>query len=139
LASKGGKIKVFGGDQYRPNVHVYDVANAIKLCLESPIKKVRNQIFNVGDNNLNLKIIDLAKIISKLNKKSKIIIDSTLVDKRDYHVDFSKIKKVLKFKTEYNVSKGSKELYQKIINKKFKNLKKINFSNLNVEIKNLYD
>ena len=84
LAAKGHKIKVFGGDQYRPNVHVYDVANAIKLCLESPIKKVRNQIFNVGDNKLNLKIIDLAKIVSKLNKKSKVVIDSSLVDKRDY-------------------------------------------------------
>ena len=139
LAAKGEKIKVFGGDQYRPNVHVYDVANAIKLCLESPIKKVRNQIFNVGDNKLNLKIIDLAKIVSKLNKKSKVVIDSSLVDKRDYHVDFSKIKKVLKFKTKYNISKGSKELYQKIKNNKFKNLKKINFSNINVEIKNLYD
>ena len=76
---------------------------------------------------LNLKIIDLAKIVSKLNKKSKVVIDSSLVDKRDYHVDFNKIKKVLKFKTKYNISKGSKELYQKIKNNNFKNLKKNKF------------
>lgn len=139
LAAKSGKIKVFGGDQYRPNIHVFDVANAIKICLESKIKKVKNQIFNVGDNKLNLKIIDLAKTISKLNKKSKIIIESHLVDKRDYHVDFTKIKKILKFKTRYNISSGSRELFNKIKNNKFKNIKKINFSNFNVEIKNLYD
>lgn len=139
LAAKSGKIKVFGGDQYRPNIHVYDVANAIKICLESKIKKVKNQIFNVGDNNLNLKIIDLAKIVSRLNKKSKVFIDTNLIDKRDYHVDFTKIKKILGFKTKYNISKGSKELFNKIKNNKFKNIKKINFSNFNVEIKNLYD
>ena len=126
---------MFGGNQYRPNIHVYDVANAIKLCLKSPINKVRNQIFNVGDNKLNLKIIDLAKIVSKLNKKSKVVIDSSLVDKRDYHVDFNKIKKVLKFKTKYNIGKV---ILSKNKNNNFKNLK-INFSNFNVETKNLYD
>ena len=67
------------------------MANAIKLCLKSPINKVRNQIFNVGDNKLNLKIIDLAKIVSKLNKKSKVVIDASLVDK-DFMLILIKLK-----------------------------------------------
>ena len=44
------KIKIFGGDQWRPLVHVSDVARAIVLVLKAPISKVGNQIFNVGNN-----------------------------------------------------------------------------------------
>lgn len=126
------KIQVFGGNQYRPNVHVYDVGTAILKCIESDNSLVKNQIFNVGSNKLNHKIIDLARLIGK---KTEIEIKKTLTDERDYHIDFTKIKKKLNFKTSFTVQSGSKHLIDKIKKENLlrKNLKR--YSNLKVESK----
>jgi nucleoside-diphosphate-sugar epimerase len=57
------EITVFGGDQYRPFLHVDDAARAITSVLEVPIQIVRNQIFNVGSNEQNYKIGKVGEII----------------------------------------------------------------------------
>jgi len=132
-------INVFGGNQFRPNIHVKDVCEAIELVLKKNEKVTSGQIFNVGSDDLNLKIKDIAKIIYKLNKKCKIIIDEKSEDKRNYYVNFNKIKKKLGFKTKYTIEKGARELYEKIKEKKFKNLKKIIYNNYSIEVKNLYN
>ena len=130
------KIMVFGGEQYRPNVHVYDVAMAIYKCILAEKKKINGEIFNVGSNNLNHKIKDLALIVAKNNKKSKIEIKKTLVDKRNYHIDFSKIKKILKFKVKYNIFSGSRDLYLKFKINKILSKNLTRYSNLKIEAKN---
>ena len=132
-------INVFGGNQFRPNVHVQDVSSAIELVLKKNDKITSGQIFNVGSNNLNLKIKDIAKTISKLNKNCKILIDDKSEDKRNYFVNFDKIHNKLGFKTKYSIERGAKELYKKIKERKFKNLKKIIYNNYSIEVKNLYN
>ena len=141
LATTGKKIHVFGGDQYRPNIHVHDVAKAIHLTLKAPIRKIKSKIFNVGSNNLNLKIKDIALIISKLykNRKNKIIIDKNIQDKRDYFVSFNKIRNTLNFKANIGILKGALELSSKIKKKEFSNIEKVLFSNYSLESKNLYN
>ena len=54
-------INVFGGNQFRPNVHVQDVSSAIELVLKKNDKITSGQIFNVGSNNLNLRLKILLK------------------------------------------------------------------------------
>tara|TARA_B100001057_G_scaffold431021_2_gene458185 strand:+ start:4459 stop:5829 length:1371 start_codon:yes stop_codon:yes gene_type:complete len=132
-------INVFGGNQFRPNVHVKDVSEAIELVLKKKNKITSGQIFNVGSNKLNLKIKDIAKTISKLNNKCKILIDDKSEDKRNYYVNFNKINKKLGFKAKYTIEKGARELYKKIKEKRFKNLKKIIYNNYSIEVKNLYN
>lgn len=126
------KIQVFGGDQYRPNVHVYDVSRAILKVINKERKYTHKEIFNVGSNELNYKIKDLAYIVGK---STKIEIKKSLIDKRNYHIDFSKIKKILKFNTIFTISKGSKDLIKMLKKDKSlrKNLKR--FSNFKVESK----
>ena len=126
------RIQVFGGEQYRPNVHVYDVARAIMKCIKKNQKITHKQIFNVGSNKLNHKIKDIAKIIGK---KNEIEIKKTLTDDRNYHIEFSKIKKILNFDTTYDILRGSKDLFNKISKEKIltKNLKRYN--NFKVESK----
>ena len=126
------KIQVFGGEQYRPNVHVYDVARAILKCIKKDKKITHKQIFNVGSNKLNHKIKDIAKIIGK---KNEIDIKKTLTDNRNYHIEFSKIKRMLNFNTTYDISRGSKDLFYKISKEKIlrRNLKRYN--NFKVESK----
>ena len=50
-------IKVFGGEQLRPNLHIMDYVDAVDLFLNAPKEKINSEIFNVGYQNI--KIIDL--------------------------------------------------------------------------------
>ena len=66
------EISVFGGKQFRPNLHIKDYCRAVILLMESP-KKIHNQIFNVGYQNFKVKDLALKvkKVVEKLNKKRK--------------------------------------------------------------------
>ena len=44
------KINIFGGNQWRPNIHVDDVASGIIKVLEAPLNKVERQIFNLSNS-----------------------------------------------------------------------------------------
>jgi len=113
-AFTNGIITVTNGMQYRPFIHVRDVANAIIKVLEADQDKVSRQIFNVGDNELNVTISDMAKTVKRIvskDKKVKIKIDKRDLDRRNYRVSFNKINKILEFKAEKSLEEGLKELY----------------------------
>lgn len=115
-AYKTGKITVMGGSQWRPFIHVKDIAFAVRLVLESPIEKVNREIFNVGDNLLHLRIIDLAKVakkVAKFHKNVEIITSANPWDKRNYRVSFKKIHSTINFSAQINLEKGLKEIYRK--------------------------
>ena len=109
-ALKDGKITIFGGDQWRPNIHVSDVAKAIITVLESPIQKVAGEIFNVGSNELNLTINQISQKIKLHIPNFKIIINDNNDDKRNYKVDFTKIQSNLSFTTKKTIDDGIIEL-----------------------------
>lgn len=107
-----GYIKLFGGNQLRPNLHILDYCDVVIKLINAPSKKVANQIFNVGNENLSLK--NLANIVKnkvKLKLKNNIqIIKSKSKDLRSYHIDSSKIKNVLNFKPKRRVIDAIEEL-----------------------------
>ena len=47
-------ISIFGPNAWRPFLHIDDATESILTILNSPIKLVSKEIFNVGSNNLNL-------------------------------------------------------------------------------------
>ena len=47
-------IKVFGGDQLRPNLHIADYCSAVDLLISADENKVKDQIFNIGYQNLSI-------------------------------------------------------------------------------------
>lgn len=108
-AWKDKKLTIFGGNQWRPNIHVLDVSRAIISALEAPLEKIAGEIFNVGSNNLNLTLNQIGETIHSNIPDSKIIRNNN-ADNRDYKVDFSKIKKVLKFSTTKTLGDGIKEI-----------------------------
>jgi len=112
-----GEITVIGPDQWRPFIHVTDLAKAITLVLKTSPSKVQNQIFNVGDAHLNLTIMDLAKAVQKsavqLGKDVKITIKSDGGhDRRNYRVSFRKIKDKLGYAASTGVEEGILEILQ---------------------------
>ena len=132
-----GLIKVIGGNQWRPFIHVDDVAESIIKTLEAPINKVSRQVFNVGSNEMNLTISNLAKLVCKIiikdknNHNVKLLIKNDATEKRSYIVSFLKIKNILNFKTSTTLEQGIKEIFTKfkknIYKKPFDNLIYSNF------------
>lgn len=103
-------IEVYGGKQWRPNIHVSDVAGAIIKVLEAPIEKVSRQTFNVGSTSENYTIEDLADLASQIFPGLKVNKRNESVDPRNYRVDFDKIEKTLDYRAGTSVIDGLKEL-----------------------------
>ena len=61
FAVNKSEIKVFGGDQLRPNLHIIDYCKVVELLINAESSKIRNEIFNVGYQNLS--ILEIAKIV----------------------------------------------------------------------------
>jgi len=111
------KNKIFivgGGLNWRPLVHVDDVATAFILTLESPLEKVKGNIFNVGSNELNFQVKDIAQKVKKVYPSIKIERAPSDKDTRSYHVNFDKIKNELGFETKHSVEDGIKEIGEAI-------------------------
>jgi lipopolysaccharide/colanic/teichoic acid biosynthesis glycosyltransferase/nucleoside-diphosphate-sugar epimerase len=104
------KIRVFGGSQHRPNLHVQDAAEAFIAAAESPDEKVAGEIFNVGDNAQNHTVLDIAMLVKQELPTVDIELVEGTSDTRDYRVGFEKIGQVLGFRTRWTVSDGIREM-----------------------------
>lgn len=109
-ATTEGKITIFGGDQWRPLLHVADAAEAFIRCLEAPIEKVRGQVFNVGSNQQNYRILELGPILQSIIPDVQIVKRDDIIDKRSYSTAFDKISNVLGYKTERTIQDGILEI-----------------------------
>lgn len=113
-ALKDKKFSVFGGDQWRPFVHCYDVARAFKLAIESDRKATHKQIFNVGSDDMNFTIDQIGdKVSAKFPHAEYNTVDED-VDKRNYKVSFDKITTKLGFEKKYDIEMGLNEMIEKI-------------------------
>ena len=123
-----GKIKLLSdGTAWRPLLHVEDMADAFIMCVEAPIDKVGGEIFNVGSNENNVTVLEIAKKISKIIPDSKIeIAENNNKDNSSYRVNFDKINKKLGFKTKWNLNDGIKHIYEEM---KKRNFSEKDFSN----------
>lgn len=112
------KISVHdGGKQWRPLVNVEDAAEAYLKCLRAPIKKIKGQIFNVGATAQNYQIFRIGEIVQGCIPDAKLLIEGDSVDPRNYFVSFSKIERVLKYKTAQELRKSVLKIKGAIENK----------------------
>ena len=110
---KYGKIFVSrDGTQWRPLVHVRDTSRAFITVLEADPELVNGEIFNVGSDEQNVQIFNLAKMIAEAVGKPFNYEWYGDPDKRSYRVSFRKIKDTLGFKPEYTISMGAREIYK---------------------------
>lgn len=109
-ATTEGKITIFGGEQWRPLLHIDDAAEAYIKCLEAPIEKVRGQIFNIGSNQQNYRIVDLGNILQSIIPNVRVEIRKDITDARNYSVDFDKASKVLGYRAGKTIQDGILEI-----------------------------
>jgi nucleoside-diphosphate-sugar epimerase len=127
------KLEIYEPNTYRPYCHVKDFCSIVNLILNKKSTNLEKEIFNCGSNNNNYSKIQIARILKKIFKNLKIVINKNVKDKRNYQVDFSKIKKILRFKSKYDVNFGvleiinflkknkNSKLYENVNNKNFGN------------------
>ena len=130
------KIEVYDSDTYRPYCHVKDFARLIELVIISKKNKTHFQIFNAGSTKNNLSKRKLVNKILKYIPRSKVLFTKKSIDRRNYIVDFSKVKKVLNFKTKYDVDYGIKELINLFKSSKYKVYKNKQFFWGNYKVRN---
>ena len=95
------EIKVFGGDQLRPNVHIDDMVDSYLTLLNADYKKINGEVFNVGFKNQSVN--ELANDVKSIIGDDIKITNTETNDNRSYHVSCEKIKNVLGFVTKYTI------------------------------------
>lgn len=102
------------GTPWRPVVHIRDIASAFLAAIHAPPDRVHNEAFNVGRNEDNFQIRDIAETVEDVVPGSRVeYAQGGEPDLRCYRVDFSKIHKTLpEFKPQWDVRMGIQELYE---------------------------
>lgn len=115
-----GKLSIYESQFKRTFVHVADMARSFLHCIEN-FDNMKNEIYNCGDESMNVRKLELAKMIQQ---QYPFIIETKEhnkdMDQRNYSVAFDKIRNK-GFKTHISLEEGISEMLQF-----FKNAQKIN-------------
>ena len=93
-------IIIFDPHSLRSFVHIDDAIKAYLFALNK-FSRMKQNIFNVGSEELNISKLKIAETIKKIHKFEIILSKFADLDKRNFIIDFSKIKK-LGFKINKN-------------------------------------
>lgn len=127
------RIKVFGGQQYRPNLHIDDMCDAYISILNQPPNLVNGEIFNVGAENM--KIIEIANLVNKVVDYSAEISFDKTNDTRSYRVSSDYIHEKIGFLPKKSVLDAIQDLIEafklgrlpnSLTDAKYFNLKRMN-------------
>ncbi len=105
-----GEITIFGGTQWRPFVHVRDAADAILRCLRAPRATVGNCVFNVGGDEQNHTLLEIAEIISAAVPDVQVHVAPATAQEADYRVCFERIRSAIGFVPRRTVAEGVAEI-----------------------------
>ena len=104
-------LVIFGGQFWRPYIHVRDAAEVFRLVLTAPLECVAGQVFNAGDSDQNFQKDQLVEMIrAQLDFETQVEQVEKQEDPRDYRVSFAKIRKHLAFCPSRTVEDGIREV-----------------------------
>jgi nucleoside-diphosphate-sugar epimerase len=113
LAAKAvvdGEITITGGSQWRPFVHVADVADAVLRCLQAPSAVVGGRVYNVGADDENHTLADVAAAVCATVPGTTVTFAPSAATEADYRVSFERIRTELGFRSRRDLSYGIAEI-----------------------------
>ena len=119
-----GRITVFGGDQFRPLLHVKDAAQAVVENLESSHAGILNL------HRQNVRIIDLAFQIRNHFPDLQIErTEMTFQDTRNYRVSSEMARRVLGFNPTHSIDEGIEEIKSLLEMRRIKDISNVRYTN----------
>jgi len=109
-AVRQGAVRIFGGSQWRPFIHVADVARALLLARTEPLPAGIPPILNVGDNLENYQLRDLKESLEEHVPGVRVVIEPEKEDPRSYRVSFDRIEREWGFRATRRVGDGIEEV-----------------------------
>jgi len=132
-AIQGLEIMLHGdGQQYRPFVHVKDAAKTITTILELDANKISGKVYNVGRNEMNYKISDLAHEVAGYFPGSQLKKVPHNADSRSYRVSFDRLRQELGIVPEKTVKDTVIELQAAVKNGALTDLEADRYYNIKV-------
>jgi nucleoside-diphosphate-sugar epimerase len=129
-AAREGQITIFGGEQWRPFVHVEDVAEAIMACLQAPVDLVGGEILNVGSNKGNLRLVELGDLIEEVVPAVQVSVEHSAEDPRNYRVSFERIERLVGFQARKTVQDAVREIVRAVQSGEITNYRRPEYSNV---------
>jgi nucleoside-diphosphate-sugar epimerase len=130
-ATLGETLRVFGGEQWRPLLHVKDVSTATMFGIENNL----SGIYNLSEKNCTMK--DMAETIVQEIPSAKVeYSDIPFEDRRNYKVKNNKIMQT-GWRPHHNLVGGIREMYNVFSEKRIKKIQDDVYHNGNY-IKKLY-
>lgn len=105
------QIKILGGNQWRPFVHVRDVATAMeRIALLEDWASMAGRVTNVGSDAGNTMIGDLSNVYKEVFPELVVLVDPKAADRRSYRVKFSQLFDGTGFKPSITLLEGISEI-----------------------------
>ncbi|MDF3812586.1 MULTISPECIES: SDR family oxidoreductase [Rhodopseudomonas] len=99
------------GSPCRPLVHIEDICEAILCALEAPREDVCGEAFNVGSDQQNYTVREIANIVHDVFPEAKVTFGASGPDNRSYRVSFAKIRQVMpQFRCRWDARSGAEQL-----------------------------
>jgi nucleoside-diphosphate-sugar epimerase len=104
---------VSDGSPWRPLVHVLDICEAVYRALVAPEEAIRGRIFNVGHNDENYRVREIAAIVAAEFPGCEVTVGPSGGDNRSYRVNFDRIHAELPgFRCRYTARDGARQLHE---------------------------
>jgi nucleoside-diphosphate-sugar epimerase len=101
-------IRIFGGEQFRPNLHIDDMCRAYVSLLSQPENLINGEIFNIGAENMSIR--DISRIVAEeVGEPLEIRVEDT-PDNRSYRVSSDYIKEKIGFEPFFKVRDAVRDL-----------------------------
>jgi len=112
----GKMVLHYGGEMWRPLVDVRDVARAYIACVESPVEKVRGEIFNISFHNVRISELALRvrAALHEVGHDAEIVPNYGYHGVRSYRVSAAKIQRVLDFRPKVTIEESVKDMVKQI-------------------------
>lgn len=121
-------ITVFNGEQWRPFIHVQDVAEAVVAVFLAPLESVSGDIFNVGDDRLNYTLRQIAEKIRQQLPQTRVeYVENS--DRRNYRVSFRKVREQIGFRAQRTVESGIIEIIEAFRSRQISNYCRPTYNN----------
>lgn len=118
------KIAVFGGDQFRPLLHVRDAGEAVVRAIDGTQTGVYNLL------RQNVRIVDLAYQVR--NHFPDVVIEQTPMnfqDARNYRASSRKAEEELGFRPRYSIDDGIEEIKELLVSRRLKDVENPRYTN----------